>query len=197
LFDPTNGVEVFGLDSSSDGASSTIVGGLPPTAGGVLVSTTGGIESLTEISSATLSLSMWKLNSPKDMSKPPVTVEAAPAKPEVGSMMVVAGVRAAALGDAVSMTVDTAMSTLASDGLVSMMAGTAMPTAVMMVGSMSILLLASKLMAESMSSGDAESTAMADDGPSNLVDAVRLSMVGEGAGESIDPDPVVPTVGAN
>jgi hypothetical protein len=26
---------------------------------------------------------------------------------------------------------------------------------------------------------------------------VRLSMVGEGAGESIDPDPVVPTVGAN
>jgi hypothetical protein len=39
--------------------------------------------------------------------------------------------------------------------------------------------------------------AMADDGPSNLVDVVGLSMVGEGAGESIDPDPVVPTVGAN
>jgi hypothetical protein len=38
---------------------------------------------------------------------------------------------------------------------------------------------------------------MADDGPSNLVDAVRLSMVGEGAGESVDPDPVIPTVDAN
>jgi hypothetical protein len=39
--------------------------------------------------------------------------------------------------------------------------------------------------------------AMADVGPSNLVDAVRLSMVGEGAGESVDPDPVVPMIGAN
>jgi hypothetical protein len=33
--------------------------------------------------------------------------------------------------------------------------------------------------------------------PPNLVDAMRLSMMGEGAGESVDPDPVVPTVGAN
>jgi hypothetical protein len=39
--------------------------------------------------------------------------------------------------------------------------------------------------------------AIADVGPSNLVDAVRLSTVGEGAGESVDPDPVVPIVGAN
>jgi hypothetical protein len=38
---------------------------------------------------------------------------------------------------------------------------------------------------------------MADDEPSNLVEAVRLAMVDEGAGESIDLDPVVPTVGAN
>jgi hypothetical protein len=38
---------------------------------------------------------------------------------------------------------------------------------------------------------------MVDVGPSNLGDAVMLSMVGEGADESIDPDPVVPTVGAN
>jgi hypothetical protein len=38
---------------------------------------------------------------------------------------------------------------------------------------------------------------MADDEPSNLVDVVRLAMVGEGVGESVDPDPVVPTVGAN
>jgi hypothetical protein len=52
-------------------------------------------------------------------------------------------------------------------------------------------------MAESMSSGDAESTAIADVGPPSLVDAMRLSMIGEGAGESVDPDLVVPTVGAN
>jgi hypothetical protein len=26
---------------------------------------------------------------------------------------------------------------------------------------------------------------------------VRLAMVGEGASESVDPDPVIPTVGAN
>jgi hypothetical protein len=38
---------------------------------------------------------------------------------------------------------------------------------------------------------------MADDGPSNLVGAMRLAMFDEGAGESVDPDPVVPTVGAN
>jgi hypothetical protein len=48
-----------------------------------------------------------------------------------------------------------------------------------------------------MSNGDTESTVVADVEPSNLVDAVRLAMVGEGAGESVDPDPVVPTVGAN
>jgi hypothetical protein len=39
--------------------------------------------------------------------------------------------------------------------------------------------------------------AIADDEPSNLVCVERLAMVGEGAGESVDPDPVVPTVGAN
>jgi hypothetical protein len=67
-----------------------------------------------------------------------------------------------------------------------------------MAESMLILSLVSKLMASgSMSSGDAESTAKADDGPSNLVDAVRLAVVDEGAGEFVDPDPVVPTVGAN
>jgi hypothetical protein len=65
---------------------------------------------------------------------------------------------------------------------------------------MSILTLVSRLMVSelvSMSNSDAESTTMADDEPSNLVDAVRLAMVGEGAGESVDPDPVVPTVDAN
>jgi hypothetical protein len=39
--------------------------------------------------------------------------------------------------------------------------------------------------------------AIADDEPSTLVDVERSVMVGEGAGKPIDPDPVVPTVGAN
>jgi hypothetical protein len=112
-------------------------------------------------------------------------------------MMIMAEVRSVALGDAVSMMADLAMSTSVSGEMVSMMVGTAMPTTVSMAESMLILSLMLKLMAESMSSGDAESTAMANVGPSNLVDAVRLSMIGEGAGKSIDPDPIVPMVGAN
>jgi hypothetical protein len=115
-----------------------------------------------EIRSIAPSSPTQKLNSPKAMSKPPVTVETAPAVPEVGSTMVAAGVKPVVLGDAVPMTVDPAMSTLGSDGLASMMADTAMPTVALMVVSMSI-----------------------------------LALVGEGAGESVDPDPVVPTVGAN
>jgi hypothetical protein len=42
-----------------------------------------------------------------------------------------------------------------------------------------------------------ESMAVADVKPSNLVGVARSAMVGEGASESVDPDPVVPTVGAN
>jgi hypothetical protein len=38
--------------------------------------------------------------------------------------------------------------------------------------------------------------AIADDEPSTLVGLERSTMVGEGAGESIDPDLVIPTVGA-
>jgi hypothetical protein len=45
--------------------------------------------------------------------------------------------------------------------------------------------------------GIVESMVIASDEPSILVDAGRSVVVGEGAGESIDPDPVVPTVGAN
>jgi hypothetical protein len=48
-----------------------------------------------------------------------------------------------------------------------------------------------------MSINDAESTAIADVEPSNLVGVERSAMVGEGAGESVDPDPVIPMVGAN
>jgi hypothetical protein len=66
--------------------------------------------------------------------------------------------------------------------------------------SMSMLVLMSKLVAvESMSMPihGAESTAIADDESSILVGVERSAMAGEGAGESVDPDPVVPTVGAN
>jgi hypothetical protein len=48
-----------------------------------------------------------------------------------------------------------------------------------------------------MSIGGTESTTIADDESSTLVGVVRSAMVGEGAGEFVDPDPVVPTVGAN
>jgi hypothetical protein len=68
------------------------------------------------------------------------------------------------------------------------------------VASMSTLTLVSKSMVSgsmSVSIGDAESTAMADDEPSNLVGVERSAMDGEGANESVDPDPVVPMVGAN
>jgi hypothetical protein len=57
-----------------------------------------------------------------------------------------------------------------------------------------------------MSMGDVESMAVAGDEPTMLgdadelmeiVDAGESTMVGEGAVESVDPDPIVPTVGAN
>jgi hypothetical protein len=40
-----------------------------------------------------------------------------------------------------------------------------------------------------VSISEVESTAMADDKPSNLVGVERPAMVGEEAGESVDPDP--------
>jgi hypothetical protein len=48
-----------------------------------------------------------------------------------------------------------------------------------------------------MSIDDAESTAIADVKPLNLVGVERSAMVGEGAGESVDPDPLIPMDGAN
>jgi hypothetical protein len=173
---------------------------LPSIAGDALRSAAGGVESLTEISLATPSLFTWKLNGPKAISKPPVLAETAPARLETGSMVVAAGVRSAMLGDAVSMMVDSVMSTMVAGGVESMTVGTAMPTVVVDAVSMSMLVLMSKLVVgESMSMpiGGAESTAIADDEPSTLVGVERSAMVGEGAGESVDPDLVVPTVGAN
>jgi hypothetical protein len=178
-----------------------------PIAGDVLGSAASGVESLTEISSATPSSSMQKLNSLKAISNPPILSEAMPVKLEMGSTTAITGgsmasaeAKSAMLGDAVSETVDPVMSTLIADEVVLMAAGTAMLTRVIDVVSMSMLALVSKLMVSestSMSIGDAESMAIADDEPSNLVGVVRSAMVGEGASESVDLDPVVPTVGAN
>jgi hypothetical protein len=150
---------------------------------------------------------MWKLNSLKAMSKPPVIAETALVVPEVGPTMIAAEIRPGSLGEAMPVTVNPAMSTSGSGEVVLMMFGTAMPTAVSMAKSMSILsllstmvgiaMMAAAAMVESMSSGDAESTTIGDAGPSSLVGAVRLWTIGEGAGESVDPDPVVPTVGTN
>jgi hypothetical protein len=192
-FDPTDGVEVSSLGSSSDGASGIVVEGLPPITGDVLGSAAGSVELLTEISSATPPSSTQKLNSPKAISKPPVLAETAPVGLETGSMVVAVGVRSAMLGDAVLRMVNSVMSTMVADGVVSMTVGTAMPTMVVDAESMLILVLVSM----SMSIDGAESTAIADDEPSILIGVEGSAMVGEGAGESVDPDPVVPTVGAN
>jgi hypothetical protein len=140
------------------------------------------------------------LNSPKAILKPPVFAETAPAGLEAGSMEAATRVRSVMLGDAVLMIVDLAMSTLVSGGAVSMTVGTAMPMLIVDAVSMSMLALVSKLMvcgSMLVSIGDAESTTIVDDELSNLVGVERSVMVGEGAGESVDPDPVVPTVGAN
>jgi hypothetical protein len=206
-FDPTDGVEVSSLGSSSDGASGVVVEGFPSMDGGVLGSATGGVKSLTEISSATPSSSMRKLNSPKSISKPPVLAATAPVRLETGSPIVVFGesmttaeTKLATLGDVVLETVDPVMSTMVADGVASTTVGTAMPTMVVDAVSTLMLALVSKLVVSksmSMSIDDVESTAIADDEPSNLVGVERSAMVGEGAGKSIDPDPVVPTVGTN
>jgi hypothetical protein len=98
------------------------------------------------------------------------------------------------------------MSTMVAGGVASMTVGTAMPMMVVDAASTSMLVLMLKLVlmsklvvGESMSMliGGAESTTIADDEPSILVGVERSAMVGEGAGESVDLDPVVPTVGAN
>jgi hypothetical protein len=91
------------------------------------------------------------------------------------------------VGEAVSTMVGEAVSMSMVGEAVSMMVGEAMLMSMSMVG-------------------DAESTAVAGDEPMTLgdademmetIDAGESMMVGEGAGESIDPDPFIPTIGAN
>jgi hypothetical protein len=180
---------------------------VPPIAGGVLGFAAGDVESLTEISSATPSSSMQKLNSPNAISKPPVLAATVPVKFEAGSTIAIAGesmagaeTKLATLGDVVPKAVDLVMSTMVADGVASMTVGIAMPTMVVDAVSTSMLVLMSKLVVSksmSMSIGGAELTTIADDEPSTLVGVERSAMVGEGAGESIDPDLVIPTDDAN
>jgi hypothetical protein len=77
-----------------------------------------------------------------------------------------------------STTIELAASTSGSAGLALTMAGTAMPTMV----SMSILAVTSSLVSAAVLL---------------TVSMSILAVVGDGAGESVDLDPVVPTVGAN
>jgi hypothetical protein len=177
LFDPTDGVDVSSFGSSSDGIGGVAVGGVPPIASGVFGSATSGADSMMEISSAALSSSMWKLNNLRVMSKPPVLTKVDPIKHEIGSMTVVTGWLMANTG-ADSMMVGEAVSTLV---------GAVIPTMVGDVVSTSVGAVMPTMF------GDAVSMSMVDD-----VALMSMSMVvGEGAGESVDLDPVVPTVGAN
>jgi hypothetical protein len=96
------------------------------------------------------------------------------------------------LGDAMSTTVDPVMSTLVADDVALMTAGTAMPTMAVCAVSTSMPMSMSVVgEAMLMLMDGAESMAVADDEPSNLVGVARLGKVGEGAGEYVDPDPVV------
>jgi hypothetical protein len=116
LFNPTDGVDVSSLGSSSDGVGDVAVKVVPPIADDVLGSAAGGVDLPMEISSAAPSLSTWKLNNPKAISKSPILAETIPVTLEMGSTVVVAeesmaniGVESTMLGDAVSMMADAVM----------------------------------------------------------------------------------------
>jgi hypothetical protein len=89
LFEPTDGVDVSSLGSSSDDVGGVAIEGVPPIANGVFGSTTSVADLIMEISSAAPSSSMWKLNNPRVISKPPILAEVDPVKHEIGSTMVV------------------------------------------------------------------------------------------------------------
>jgi hypothetical protein len=170
---------------------------VPPIAGGVLGSIASGIDSPMEISSAAPSSSTWKLNNPKAISKPLVPAETAPVTLEMGSMVVVAEesmantrVDSTVLRDAVSTMVGVAMLTMVGDVVSTSMS-------MLMADEVMSMSMADEATSISIVVGDAETTAVVGDEPSTLVDVNRPAMVGEGADESVDPDPIVPTVGAN
>jgi hypothetical protein len=211
LFDPTDGVDV-----SSIGSSSAVLGGVAieevlPTANGVSRSATSRASLMMDINSAALSSSTWKLNNPKVISKPPILAEVDPIKHEIGSTTVVTG----GFNDDHWSGFDDGWQVKCTDGwkAMSTTAGEVMPT---MVGDAALMSMAGDVVSMSMwmasdtvsmsMTGDAESTPVAGDEPSTLVDADvlveaidagRSMVVGKGASESVDPDPVGPTVGAN
>jgi hypothetical protein len=130
---------------------------------------------------------MWKLNNPRVISKPPIFAEVDPVKHEIGSTTVVTMV-----GEAVLTTVGKVMPTMVGD---------AVSLSMSMAGDAMSMSMAGDAMSMSMA-GEAESTTVAGDEPSILVnagelveavDAGRSMVVGEGAGVSVDPDPVVPS----
>jgi hypothetical protein len=117
------------------------------------------------------------------------------------------------VGDAVSMSMlmvgDAVSMSMVGDAVSMSMVGDALSMSMLMVGdvvSMSMWMVGDAVSMSMWMVGDAESTAVAGDEPLTLVgvgelmedvNAGKSMVVGEGAGESVYPDPVVPTVGAN
>jgi hypothetical protein len=135
------------------------------------------------------------LNNPKAILKPPVLAKADPVKLEMGSAVVVAGESMANTG-VDSMTVGNAVLMLVN-AVASMMVGDAVSMSMSMADEAMSMSMADEAMSMLMVVGEVESTVVASDEPSILVNVDRSAMVGEGADESVDPDPVVPTDGAN
>jgi hypothetical protein len=100
------------------------------------------------------------------------------------------------------MMVDEAVLTIAGK-VMPMVFGDAALVSMSMVGDVMSMSMVGEVMSMSMV-GEAMSmaseaiwTTVVGDEPAILVDAGRSVVVGEGAGESIDPDPIIPMVGAN
>jgi hypothetical protein len=123
-----------------------------------------------EISLAAPSPSTRKLNSPKAISKPPVPAEVHPIELEMGLTIAVTGESTANAGVVVD-----AASSMSMAGEALSMADKALSMAMSMADE-----------ALSMAIGDADDAL-----------SMAMSMVSEGARESVDPDPVVPTDIAN
>jgi hypothetical protein len=134
----------------------------------------GLVDSTMESSLLMLALSMWKLNESMATSKPPALAKVNPithgkrlTTAEFGEPMMIS--------DGDSTVVDGGMSTLIGKAESTSIAG-----------------------GESMVTGDADELMMIAGGDSMATgDADESMTTGEGAGESVDPDPVVPLVGAN
>jgi hypothetical protein len=160
-----------------------VVEGLPSITGGVFVSTVGGAESLMEISSIAPPWSTRKLNSPKAMSKPLVLAEVGPVELGTGPMMAVAA-RSMTSPEAIVGSMPSMLTVGKAPSMMVSMMDDALSMAVSMAdGALS--------MAVSMTIGVLSMAV------SMMIGALSMAVVGEGAGKSVDPDPVVPTVSTN